>query len=244
MGEASVVLRGLDDGPTVLLNAAAEPYPASMIKVPIAMALAALAARGTVRWEDTVTVEARNMTANDAPSAFVAGYSATLAQCVGAMLSRSDNVATNVLIDVIGREILTLGCRQFGLERTAVRRKLSGASPLIDDLAAHGRNAHPPLDCARLFERIAQDAAPYRIVRDALLAQCWNDKLSRGWDARDTFAHKTGDTDATSHDGGILTLAGGRRYVVVVYSTLASNADTDRRFTAFARGLRRLLVDP
>jgi len=46
--------------------------------------------------------------------------------------------------------------------------------------------------------------------------------------AGDAFAHKTGDTDEVSHDAGILTLAGGSRWVVVVYTGLPSSDDVDR----------------
>ena len=242
LGGAAVVISPLDGGPAVRLRPEAPLYPASMIKVPIAMAVARLAGAGTLRWEDPAAVHPRNVTPNDAPSPFAAGYKTTLGALVTAMISRSDNVATNVLIDAVGRELLTFAAREMGLSRTSVRRKLTGALPLIDDPAACGRNVHPASDAALLFERLARFTTPWeRPVLEALEAQYWNDKLSRGWDAGDAFAHKTGDTDECSHDGGILTLAGGRRYVVVVYTGLPSNAGTDARFAAFARALRPLL---
>ncbi len=240
---ASVVLTSLDGGPSLRLRAYAPIYPASMIKVPIAVALARLVRARTLRWEDAVTVHPRNLTANDAPSPFVSGAKATLGDLTGAMIARSDNVATNVLIDAAGRELLTFGAAEMGLNATKVRRKLSGALPLIDDPASRGRNVHPAGDAALLFERLARSVAPpERPVLEALGAQFWNDKLSPGWEPGDAFAHKTGETDECSHDGGILTLAGGRRYVVVVYTALPSNAETDRRFAAFARALRPLLA--
>ncbi len=89
----------------------------------------------------------------------------------------------------------------------------------------------------------ADDGAALRPVYDALRAQIWNGKLSRGWDSQDVFAHKTGDTENESHDGGILTLPDGRRFVVVVYTAAASTSQTDAAFAAFARGLRPLLAD-
>ena len=186
-----------------------------------------------------MTVDLANMTVNDAPSPFVPGYAAELVELARAMLSASDNVATNVLIDVLGRETLTAACTSLGLAGTAVCRKLSGALPLIDDPAATGRNRHPAADAAALFRRIAADQRRRPSwVHDALLAQVWNDKLSRGLEPGDRFAHKTGDTDDVSHDGGILTLAGGARYVVVVYTELPSSPAVDARFAAFMAALR------
>jgi beta-lactamase class A len=213
-----------------------------MIKLPIAMALERLAASGRASLDDLTSVRPESVTVNDAPSPFVAGYETTLRACAEAMLSLSDNVATNALIDALGRDVITRECEALGLHGTSVRRKLSGALPLIVDPAATGRNAHPAADCARLLARIARDARPGgNWIYAALLAQFWNDKLPRGWHPGDTFAHKTGDTDEASHDGGILTLPDGRRYVVVVYTPLPSCSATDEKLAEFARRLRPLL---
>ncbi len=242
LGEASVVIEPAGaPGSGVRLCADALVYPASMIKLPIAMVLAALCDARAYAWTDDVVIDATCVTPNDAPSPFVLGYRAELGEAMHAMLAASDNVATNVLIDVLGRETLTAACASFGLGATAVRRKLSGSLPLIDDPAATGRNAHPAADAAHLLHTLARDTGPGarpNRVYDALAAQIWNDKLSRGLAPGDTFVHKTGDTDEVSHDGGILTLPDGRRFVVVVYTSLPSSPETDARYTAFMRALR------
>lgn len=246
LGTASIAVRfPLDDAPQAFdLASDRSTYPASMIKTPIAIVLAAQVAAGARRLDDEVVVEQGNMTANDAPSPFVPGYRARLGELGAAMLTFSDNVATNVLIDVLGRRELTTACRELGLSRTAVNRKLSGDLPLIDDPGASGRNAHPACDAARAFELVAAAAArgEQRWVYDALRAQHFNGKLSRGWQAGDVFAHKTGDTDEVSHDGGILTLPDGRSFVIVVYTEAVSDPQSDASFAAFARGLRPLLT--
>lgn len=240
----SIAVRFPDDGRTpVDLASERSIYPASMIKTPMAIVLAREVAAGARRLDDEVVVSPGNLTSNDAPSPFIAGYRARLGELARAMLTFSDNVATNVLIDVLGREALTAACRALGLSRTAVYRKLSGNLPLIDDPQASGRNSHPACDAARAFELIAADArGAQNWVYEALLAQHFNGKLSRGWDAADTFAHKTGDTDEVSHDGGILSLPDGRNFVVVVYTEAESDPQTDAAFAAFARGLRPLLT--
>jgi beta-lactamase class A len=251
LGEASLVVEALDPRGAPLWSAALAAerrlYPASMIKLPIAMTLAALCEAGAYRLEDGVEVTPENLTTNDAPSPFVAGYRAELGQLARAMLSASDNVATNVLIDVLGRETIGAACGALGLRDTAVRRKLSGSLPLIDDPAATGRNTHPAADAAALLRLLAGPAwsrRPGSWVYDALLAQIWNDKLPRGWAPGDVFAHKTGDTDEVSHDGGILTARDGRRFIVVAYTNLPSTPDTDARLAEFAALLRPLLDDP
>ena len=138
------------------------------------------------------------------------------------MLARSDNVATNVLIDVLGRESITRFCAGLGLSATVVRRKLSGSLPLIDDPGrpgpqrASGRRRRAPSPSHRA--RRASPAAAWLL--DVLSRQEWNGKLNGGLQPGDRFAHKTGDTDEVSHDGGILTTAEGLRYVVVLYAAV------------------------
>ncbi len=243
---ASIVLErsGAPEGEAaaVRLDADAERYPASMIKTPIAACLAAAWASGEHEPGERVTVTAANMTANDKPSPFVPGYEATLEELARLMLVRSDNVATNVLIDLLGRARISAFCREIGLTRTAVRRKVSGSLPLIEDPQATGRNSHPASDAARLFAAIERrELAGSDWLESALAGQEWNDKLSGGLEAGDRFAHKTGDTDEVSHDGGILQTAGGPRYLLVVYTALPSSPEADARFGAFMRALRPLL---
>ena len=234
----SIVLQGLTPGaPSAVLDSDPALYPASMIKVPIAFALEAACAADLVALSDRIAVTAANMTTNDAPSPFVPGYVARLEELGRAMLAASDNVATNVLIDVIGRAEIDAACERLGLAQTRVRRKLSGSLPLIDDPAATGRNVHPPAEAAMLFARLARADRPAWIW-DALAAQIWNDKLARGLDPFASFAHKTGDTNEVSHDGGLLELPSGRRFALVVYTALAATPESDAKHAAFARALR------
>jgi len=159
------------------------------------------------------------------------------------MLAASDNVATNVLIDVLGRERSSATARhEFGLVQTIVRRKLSGALPLIRDPGAAGRNEHPAGDAAKLFAAIERErTGRLGWLYDALAGQIWNGKLSAALAPGDAFAHKTGDTDEVSHDGGILSLADGRRFILVVYTALGASPESDARLASFGRVLRDAL---
>jgi beta-lactamase class A len=243
LAAAAVELIALEGGQRVGIDPPAPLYPASMIKTPLAVAAAAAEAAGRASWSERIAIDAANMTPNDAPSPLVPGATATLGELVELMLGRSDNVATNVLIDRLGREQATADIAALGFPGTAIRRKLSGALPLIDDPGATGRNVHSAADAAALFVRIAAGSVPGAArIAGSLARQYWNAKLPRGLVPGDAFAHKTGDTDEVSHDGGILTLGSGERYVLVVYTALASNDESDARFGAFMRSLRPLLA--
>lgn len=244
LGDATIYLAALDrDRPRLALDSGRSIYPASMIKTPLAAAAAIAVEAGRTHWDARVPVEAANMTFNDAPSPLEPGYTATVIELVELMLTRSDNVATNVLYDHLDRGVATADAATLGLRETAFRRKLSGTLPLIDDPAATGRNRHPAREAADLLERIARGTIPSAaLLHRFLRGQMWNTKLSAGLEPGDRFAHKTGDTDEGSHDGGILELAGGGRYVLVVYTELASNDETDAKFAAFMQRIRPLLA--
>jgi beta-lactamase class A len=244
LGKAQIHVRGLTPaGPRWSRDDGRPIYPASMIKVPLAVALGAAVEAGRLTWDTPVTVDPRNATVNDAPSPVLPGYRTTVEELTTYMLQRSDNVATNQLYDVLGRECATAAVHVLGFPGTAFRRKLSGSLPLIADPEATGRNTFPAAEAAALFAAIAEDRVPEAALLRSILATSWWDvKLSRGLEPGDAFAHKTGDTDEVTHDGGILTLASGARWVVVVFTELESSDEHDARFGAFMRALRPRLL--
>jgi len=243
----SIVLKRLDRAQDVDVHLDDDVYlyPASMIKTPLAVATFDLVDRGELKLEDTVETTHANLTQNDRPSPLQPGYRASLHELIELMLTRSDNVATNMLFDICGRErATTIVQSAYGLRSTAFYRKVSGSEPLIDDPHWDGthRNMHNAGDAAKLFELIAQDGVPYAdLLRATLLQQQFNDKLNRGLRPGDRFAHKTGDTDEVTHDGGLLDIAQGPSYVIVVYTGLPSNAANNARFGPFMRAIRALM---
>ncbi|HTJ27097.1 MAG TPA: serine hydrolase [Candidatus Limnocylindria bacterium] len=244
LGHAVVHLRSLaPGGPQWSCDDGRWIYPASVIKLPLAVATTAAIAAGRLAWATPVTVELRNMTLNDTPSPMAPGYVATVEELVTLMLQRSDNVATNVLFDVLDRGQATADIQALGYPETFFRRKLSGELPLIDDPEATGRNSHPAREAAALLAAIAEERVPGAASLRAILATSWWDvKLSRGLEPGDAFAHKTGDTDEVAHDVGILSLAGGNRWTIAVYTELPSSDEHDLRFGAFMRALRPALL--
>ncbi|HEY3677031.1 MAG TPA: serine hydrolase, partial [Candidatus Tumulicola sp.] len=242
----SIVLTPLlPAGPGSTVDSERAVYPASMIKVPLAATCLLEAAAGRFSTTGRVQISTANMTANDAESPLVPGYIASVDQLIRLAIERSDNVATNQLLDLVGRERATeLAAERLGLANTQFSRKLSGSEPLIDDPGWDGvhRNAHPAADAAALFVRIdAGDFEGASVLRECLLRQHWNDKLSAGLEAGDTFAHKTGDTDEVTHDAGILSTREGRRYVLVVYAAMPSSPENNARFGPFMHAMRALL---
>jgi len=244
LGPAQIHLIALGSGQRWAHDDGRWVYPASLIKLPLAVAVGRAIDDGRLGWETPVRVDAVNDTPNDAPSPAVPGYRSDVAELVTLMLQRSDNVATNQLYDLLERRRATADLHALGFARTFFHRKLSGSTPLIDDPAASGRNSFPAAEAALLLAALDAGALPQAEALRRILASSWWDvKLSRGLEPGDAFAHKTGDTDAVSHDAGILTLEGGARWAIVVYTELSGNEENDQRFGAFMRALRPRLTD-
>lgn len=220
-------------------------YPASMIKVPLAMVAYHDVAAGRLALDGRHEVTVANMTVNDKPSPLVPGYHATVRELIELMITISDNVATNMFFDLLGRErATTIAQTVFGLRGTAFYRKLSGSEPLIRDpeWTSGTRNTHPTPDSARAFALIARDQVPNGdALRATLGRQQFNDMLDIGLHTGDRFFHKTGGTDEVAHDGGILLTAEGRTYVIVVYSGLPSSDATSAKFGPFMHRVRESL---
>lgn len=244
---SSMVIRRFDEttNPQIQLEPDRYFYPASMIKTPLALAAMTLVESGDFNFECTFEVSQENMTANDKPSPLIPGYTASLRQLIELMLTISDNVATNMFFDIIGRERATAIVQErYGLAHTAFYRKLSGSDPLIHDPHWDGthRNTHSCGDAASVFDLIASGAAPHsQYLREVLSRQQFNNKLSLGLRPGDTFAHKTGDTDEVTHDGGILVTEEGPSYILAVYTGLESSDQNNARFAPFMREVRALL---
>ncbi|MEO7039364.1 MAG: serine hydrolase [Candidatus Elarobacter sp.] len=243
LGSAVIHVRRLGGGPEWSRDDGRWIYPASMIKLPLAVAAADAVAGERLRWDAPVTIDSRNATVNDAPSPMKPGYRTTVHELTTMMLQRSDNVATNQLYDLLGRERATADVHRLGFTESFFRRKLSGALPLIDDPEATGRNSFPAAEAVKLLAALAQDRVPEAAALRAILATSWWDvKLSRGLEPGDVFAHKTGDTDEVAHDAGILTVPGASRWVLAVYTEMPSCDEHDLRFGAFMRALRPYLL--
>ena len=223
-------------------------YPASVIKVAIMAEAFHRFAERSLAPQQCIEVGESNQTPTAEETPLIPGYRATMSELVELMVERSDNIATNVLIDVLRRERITAYMRALGLPTFLLGRKLSGSEPLITDPEMTGRNRFPAAEAGRLLELIASDQVPGAAAQREILSRCvHNEKLVPGLESGDRFLHKTGETTDTSHDAGILYTNSGRRYVVVLYTTPqpapggADASHVNGQLTCFMRELRAKL---
>ena len=223
-GKMSVFVDDLR-GHTVEIGADESFETASTIKTYILAALYDQVERGLARLDDMVEYR---------PEHFVDGSGMIRALGVGAqlrvkdaatlMIICSDNIATNMIIDYLGKDTINACIRKFGCRDTVLYRSLHFDRP--DPLGAT-----TPRDYAGMFRRIAKgqlvSAKASAEMLDIFRQQHYNTMLTdrfppyyldteeTGDEALIWVASKSGSMNACRNDGGIVHTPYGE-YVIVL----------------------------
>jgi beta-lactamase class A len=168
------------------------------------------------------------------------GGRATVRELVEAMITVSSNLATNILIELVGAQNVTASMRTLGAEQIQVLRGVE------DDKAyAVGKNntttARDLMVIYRaLAEHRAADSASCDEMLEILARQKFRDVIPALLPDGTKVAHKTGSITGVLHDSGIVFRPDGTAYVVVLLSKELKNAAAGRRTLATAS---RLIYD-
>ncbi|HET8567569.1 MAG TPA: serine hydrolase [Candidatus Limnocylindria bacterium] len=190
-----------EDGTVLYEERADETFPAaSVIKIPLVMALYADAAAGRVSLDERVAVGER---------AYGSGILGRLGD-VGPLSLRdlamltiavSDNTATNMLIDRVGADRVNERMREWGCERSVLGRKMFEKRQGRENLLT-------PRETASLLLRLARGECADRATSDAVIAllrECQDEtRLERYLPAGTDVAHKSGWIEGVRNDAGIV----------------------------------------
>lgn len=180
-----------------------EPFPtASLIKVPIAVAVMDQVALGQLSLDDRITV----LRIEKVPGAGLLqflhdGAEITIRDAMWLMLTISDNTATNLLLSRVEMRRVWEAMEKRGLPRTKVHSKvfLRLASVAMDSSVKYGLGVSTPNEMAQLFAMLANGKAispgADSIVVDMLEHNEDGQLLQRFVDGV-RAPHKTGATDA------------------------------------------------
>jgi len=132
------------------------------------------------------------------------------------MIVRSSNLATNLLLDLLGLEHLQRTLDEFQIKGIDLRRGVE------DELAfEHGINNRVTADgLVQLLRLIAEERAftpdLSRAMLDILHDQEFRSGIPAGLPAHARVAHKTGEISTIAHDAGIVYLPKRKPYVVAI----------------------------
>lgn len=143
--------------------------PASLIKVPIAIALMEKVTRENINLDTKVLVSRGNYT-EDASDIWV-GSEYPLRKILMRMINQSSNIATNQLIDYVGRDNINQILRDRGYETTFIGTKLVGDS-IYPANAGVGPNEITTDELTDMMVQIYNFAHPGDdVILDALVSQ-------------------------------------------------------------------------
>jgi beta-lactamase class A len=220
-------------------------HAASTMKVAVLLALFHAVDTGRVRLEDRLHVRNRFRSIvdrsifrvqrdRDADSAVHrrVGRSMKLIELAEPMITRSSNLATNLLL-----EFLTPDYIQSALAAA----KIDGVQVLrgVEDSAAFDRglnNSVTPSGLTALFRLLREDhffpeSARNRML-SILLAQEFNSMIPAMLPDSSQIAHKTGEISTCTHDAGLVLLPGRRPYAVAILTEHPPGLDDTQKLVA------------
>ena len=160
------------------------------------------------------------------------GGRASVRELVELMITRSSNLAANLLIDLVSAARINRTAHQLGADSIAVLRGVQD----IPAFNAGLNNTTTARDLGALLWAIAQDQAASPEACQQMIAVLQRQRFNEGIPAllpRGTrVAHKTGDITAINHDAAIVYPRRGRPYVLVVLTRGITDMKTSSRLIA------------
>jgi beta-lactamase class A len=135
------------------------------------------------------------------------------------MITRSSNLATNLLIELTGAANIMKTMQSIGANDIRILRGVEDNKAFAKGL----NNMTTAYDLMLLFEKMAMlqlvDSASSAAMIEILLHQEFKEIIPARLPSNVRVAHKTGSIRGIQHDSGIVFLPGGKKYVLVLLSS-------------------------
>lgn len=247
--EFGVACHDLETSRQFYFNDKTMMHAASTMKVPVMIEVFRQAEAGALRLSDSVAIQNRFYSIVDS-SVFrmelgedsdeslyrAIGDSMTVHELVYQMITVSSNLATNLLIDIVGAQQVMQTMKELGAPNMQVLRG-------VEDIKAYEAGLNNRTDAHSLMRvlvaiaqnRAASPAACERMI-EILKAQRFRDKIPAGLPAGVEVGNKTGSITKICHDGAIIFPPGRRPLVLAVLSRgLADQQQAARAIAAITR---------
>jgi beta-lactamase class A len=249
-----IFFKDLASGKTLSKNSSVSMHAASTMKTPVLLEVLRRADAGILSLSDEVLVknEFRSLVdgspfsigleETDAPTMKKLGGKATLEFLVTEMIVRSSNLATNLVLSLVGPENVQAFTDALGAPTVKVRR-------CVEDSKAFERGVNNETDAAGMAavmeaavrsERLS--AAAKSKAWEILAGQTFNEEIPAGLHPQSgaIVAHKTGSISSVEHDAAIVRLPDGREYVLVLLANdFGATEEGRKKVYAAARKMSR-----
>lgn len=231
-GDVAVAFYNLSDPyDSLLINADEEFHAASTMKVPVMIELFKQAKAGKIALSDSILLknEFKSIVDSSLYSMDIGvdsddviyskiGTTVAISDLIYAMITVSSNLATNVLIELVGAKNVTASMRELGADKIEVLRG-------VEDQKAYDlglSNSTTAKDLMMIMKAIAEKSAGTEADSEQMISilkdQRFNEIIPFYLPKDVIVAHKTGSITGVHHDAGIVYLPDGRSYVLVLLS--------------------------
>jgi CubicO group peptidase (beta-lactamase class C family) len=247
-GAFGVAFRDLSTGETLLLNGKTNFHAASTMKTPVMAEVFRLVERGKLSLSDSIKVYNSFKSIADGSTYRVRaeddsekdlytfiGKQVTLEDLLLRMITRSSNLATNILIDKTGAKNVNKTMRSIGARDIQVLRGVEDTPAFEKKL----NNTVTAYDLMLLFEQIGKGKMVSEKASKAMIGILEQQELKGVISAKlpedVRVANKTGSIEGVLNDSGIVYLPDGRKYVVVLLSRGATAADAKATLSSISQ---------
>jgi beta-lactamase class A len=206
-GQTGLVVEELASNRSILFNEKEHFIAASIIKLPILWELFRQIETGVFSTSARIHIAASHKVGGSGIlHELDDGLQPTISDLATLMIILSDNTATNLLIEMLGFDLINQTIRELGLRSTLLQRKMMD----IDQAQQGFENYVSASDVALLLRKMWQSKGltptSHATMLDILKRQQHNDRLSVDFPEGTLFAHKTGQLPGIEHDAGILIM--------------------------------------
>jgi len=193
------------------VNADKKLYPASSIKTLIAMKILQKIDNGIINFDDKIKINQSNANEDGGGARYSRGKVRTINELLIDMITISNNIATNQLIDIAGKDEINKLAQSLGAYNTKVYRKMYANVP-IDTHIKKERNTATAYDYVLIYTEISTGKNNFlseksrKYLIDLLSKVDKNDRLNAKFPSYIKFYHKTGSTSNRSSDAGFFYL--------------------------------------
>lgn len=230
-GFFALAFQNVQTGETILWNEHQIFHAASTMKTPVMIEVYKQVAAGTLSLSDSVLikttfksiVDSSTYQLNPEDDSELELYTRTgtkilLSDLVYQMIINSSNLATNIIIEMVGAKNTTQTMRDFGAKDIQVLRGVEDSKAFAKGL----NNTTTAYDLLIIFEKMAAgkliNEKSCEAMIKILLDQKHNSIIPALLPKEVKVAHKTGFINGLHHDSGIVFLLDGRKYVLVILS--------------------------
>lgn len=238
-GDFAVAMQSLDD-PDVQININSDErfHAASTMKTPVIIEIFKQAENGRFSVQDSILIKNSFKSIVDGSEYSMQvsedgeqdlyrklNEKTTIHELAYQMITRSSNLATNILIDLVGAENVTQTMREMGADSIEVLRG-------VEDLKAYEAglsNSTTARDLLVIFEQLVNEdllsqESKNEIIR-ILKDQKYNDMFPVKLPEGTPVAHKTGWISGVHHDSGIIYTPNNGGFVLVFLSKNAPDRE-------------------